>query len=88
MNKMTDHGTDSKQVAMITSASFPVLYLKIPIKIADLSTFAENTLAMIISHKALHKMTHLLKLIPLNSRCLLGMFLDSQGVKDGQPPRV
>ena len=28
---------------MITSASFPVLYLKSPIKIADLLTFAEDT---------------------------------------------
>ena len=71
---------------MITSAAFPVLYLKIPIKIVGLSTFAQNTLAMIISHKALHKMAHLLGLIPVSSYCLLGMLLKSQGVKDANLP--
>ena len=49
MNEM-DSGrqpSDSAQVAMIAAEPFPVLYLKNPIKIADLLSFAEDTLAMI-----------------------------------------
>ena len=82
MNKMTNHGSELQQVAMIQASAFPVLHLKPPIKIADLSTFAEDTLAMVISHKAPNRLMRLLKLIPVISRCLLGMFLSSQGVKD------
>ena len=74
--------TDSGPVALVTTTAFPVLHLKIPIKIADLSSFAETTLAMIISHKALHRVTRLLRLIPVSSRMLLGMFLSAQGVTD------
>ena len=74
--------TDSGPVALVTTTAFPVLHLKIPIKIADLSYFAETTLAMIISHKALHRVTRLLRLIPVSSRMLLGMFLSAQGVTD------
>ena len=43
MNKMTDHGSDSKHVAMITSAAFPVLYLKSPdIEAQDFPTTEED----------------------------------------------
>ena len=73
---------DSAQVTSVYTAAFPVLYLKHPIKIADLSRFAEDSLGMIISHKGLHKMTRLLKPIPLRSRYLLGMCLDTQGATD------
>ena len=74
--------SDSGPVALVTTTAFPVLHLKIPIRIADLSSFAETTLAMIISHKALHRVTRLLRLIPVSSRMLLGMFLRAQGVTD------
>ena len=65
---------DSGPVALVTTTAFLVLHLKIPIKIADLSTFAGTMLAMIISHKALNRVPHLLRLAPANSRRLLGMF--------------
>ena len=74
--------TDSGPVALVTTTAFPVLHLKIPIRIADLSSFAETTLVMIISHKALHRVTRLLRLIPVNSQLLLRMFLSAQGVTD------
>ena len=37
---------------------------------------------MIVSHKALHKVTRLLKLIPINTCPLLNMFLNPQSGKD------
>ena len=66
VNKMS---ADPTQVAMIQASVFPVLHLKPPAKIADLLTFAEETLAMIISRKALHKMKRLLK--PYSDQLLL-----------------
>ena len=72
---------DSGPVALVTTTGFPVLHLKIPIKIPDLSTFAEAALAMIISHMALHRVTCLLRLVPANSRCLLGMFRGCSSVE-------
>ena len=49
---------------MATLASFPVLYPRGPVKITDLSTFAETALAMCILHKALRRLMLLFRLIP------------------------
>ena len=81
MNKMSGESSLTQQV-LVKASAFPVLTLKPPVKISDLSTFAEETLGMIVSHKALHKVKRLLKLIPISSRLLLKMFLNSQSVKD------
>ena len=76
--------SDPTQVGMVPVSAFPVLHLKPPVKIADLSTFAAGTLGMILPHKALRKMTCLLKLTPINSRCLLSMPVQPQ--HQPQPP--
>ena len=81
MDKLRQPVHDSTQVSAVYTATFPVLHLKHPIKLADLSRFAKDTLAMMISHHGLHRMTRL-KLILLNSRFLLGMFLDAHGTTD------
>ena len=77
MNKMSG---DLTQQVLVSASAFPVLRLKSPVKIVDLSTFAEDTLGMMVSHKALHKVTRALELIPIHTRPLLKMFLNLSSV--------
>ena len=79
MNKMSG---ESHQQVLVSATAFPILTLKPPVSISNLWTFAEEVLGMIISHKSLHEVTRLLKCIPMSSRELLRMLLNSQGVKD------
>ena len=59
---MNEMASDTQQV-LVNASAFPVLTLKPPVQISNLSAFAEEVLGMIISHKPLHKVTRLLKCI-------------------------
>ena len=57
MNKMAGESCHLSQQVLVNASAFPVLTLKPPVSISDLSTFAEEVLGMIISHKSLHEVT-------------------------------
>ena len=56
MNKMAGESHLSQQV-LVSATAFPILTLKPPVSISNLSTFAEEVLGMIISHKSLHEVS-------------------------------